>query len=101
MDNTEADGISGVLPVAALPIANDVMDAAVGVVPRPVAIVDRLSNDVHRPLNQFDFYNHAEVGSYSDTTVPLADYVRERWARDVENEFDAYSAETTNENNDN
>ena len=69
--------------------------------PRPVAIVGRLPNDVYCSLNQFDFYNPAEVGSYSNTTVSLADYVRERWARDVQNEFDAYSAETTYENNDN
>ena len=97
--------MSVVETVAAPPLAYVVPDAAVGVVFRPVAIVDRLTNNphhpIHRPLNQFDFYNPAEVGSYSDTSVPLADDVRERWARDAENEFDAYSTETTNENNDN
>ena len=97
--------MSVVEPVAAPPLVDVVPDAAVGVVLRPVAIVDRLPNNphhpIHRPLNQFDFYNPAKVGSYSDTTVPLADDVRERWARDVENEFDTYSAETTSENNDN
>ena len=66
-----------------------------------MVIVDRLPDEVDRPLNQFDFYNPAKVGSYSVTTVPLADYVRDRWAGEVQDEFDAYSAETTYEINDN
>ena len=88
-------------PLPTPPLAAAVHDAAVGGAIRPVAIVDRLPNEADRPLNQFDFYNPAEVGSFSDTTVPLADNVRERWAREVQEEFDAYSADTTYEINDN
>ena len=66
-----------------------------------MAIVDRLPNEADCPLNQINFYNPAKVGSYSDTTVPLAENVRERWAREVQEEFDAYSADTTYEINDN
>ena len=93
--------MSVVAPVADPPLAAAVLDAAVGGAIRPVAIVDRLPIEADRPLNQFDFYNPAEVGSFSDTTVPLAENVRERWAREVQEEFDAYSADTTYEINDN
>ena len=100
-DNAEADEVSVVAPIADPPLADVVHDAAVGAAIRPVAIVDWLPNEADRPLNQFDFYNPAEIGSYLDTTVPLADNVRERCAREVQEEFDAYSAETTYEINDN
>ena len=93
--------MSVVAPVADPPLADVVHDAAVGTAIRPVAIVDRLPNETDRPLNQFNFYNPAEVGTYWDTIVSLANYVRERWAREVQGEFDAYSAESTYEINDN
>ena len=93
-------GYQGLYPLPT-PLADDVMDAAVGVVPRPVVVVDQLPNDVARPLNQFDFYNPGELGSYSNITVPLADYVMEMWARNYQNEFDDYSAGATYEHNEN
>ena len=61
------------------------VDAAVGVVPRPLVVVDRLPNDGVRPQNQFDFHAHGEQGSYSETTVPLPDGVMEMiWAQSAE-----------------
>ena len=75
------------------------VDAAVGVVPCPVVVIDRLPNDVACPLNQFDFYNPGELGSHSDTTIPLANYVMEMWAQNRQNKHDNYSANTTYDHN--
>ena len=71
------------------------VDVAVGVVPCPPVVVDRLPDDGVCPLSQFVFYAFGEQGSYSDTTLSLPDGIMETiWAQNWQNEHDDYSADT-------